>query len=189
MATHGSYSLISSLASKNLWSALQFTGKDWIDGSVESSYILAALLQQQWRVSLYSDRISRSALCEVLGCKRAKQLLQKSYFFVWMSIAREGHIECMGPQWTAFMLHIQVCPLYGRYITSPQVPLPTALGGLLGVCPTPLCRLLGAGLTADRLPCRVSSCGKHSCNHSSERQSPIFFLRKNAFHSSVFLYW
>lgn len=59
-------------------------------------------------------------------------------------------------------------PFMGRYIVSPQVPLPTALGGLLGLCPTPMCRLLGAGLTADRLHCRVSSCGKHSCNHSSQ---------------------
>lgn len=73
------YSFISSLAWKSMWSVLQFTSKDWMDGSVDGRNILAAAVKGIF----HSGQIIRSALCEGLGCKKTQQILQKSNLFGW----------------------------------------------------------------------------------------------------------
>lgn len=102
------YSFISSLAWKSMWSVLQFTSKDWMDGSVDGRNILAAYCSSsEGYLPLRSDH----QICSLWRFGVQKDPADPTEKqFVWMGVGWEGHFGWMGPHWTVLKLHVQVWP-------------------------------------------------------------------------------
>lgn len=157
-----------------MWYTFQSTSKDWIDGSVEGSCILAALLQQQWRVSCTWVGSADPFSVKVWDTRGPSYNYRKAYFvFGWRLLEKDTLFAWAINERCSCSIH-KFVPFMGRCITFPHPQLWVGSWALLLY----LCsELLGAGLTAATLCCRATSRGKHSCNHSQVSDRALVCLK------------
>lgn len=164
---------------------LQFTSKDWIVGSVEGSYILEALLQQQLRVSCTKVGSADQLSVKVWDTRGTSSSHRNAVFLFRWGLSDKATLFA----WSLTELHLRYICLSTLWIDSSclqKVPHSQFWVGswasVLHFCE----ELPGAGLRAATFHCRVSSSWKLYGNNSQvSNRAPICLNWRKTFHMEL----
>lgn len=164
---------------------LQFISKDWIVGSVEGSYILEDLLQQQWKVSCTKVGSADQLSVKVWDTRKPSSshrnavflfrwgLSDKPTLVAWSLTEVRLHYICLSTLW--------IDSLCLQKVTHSQFWV-GSWASVLYFCE----ELPGAGLSAVTFHCRVSSSRKLYGNNSQvSDRAPICLNWKKTFHMEL----